>query len=104
MKYDWPGNVRELESILERAVLLSENESIRPGDFPPQLLHARTPAEAIGVEIPPEGIDIEEVERSLLLQAMQKSGWVVARAAKLLHLTYRTMQYRLEKFGIRKPE
>jgi transcriptional regulator with GAF, ATPase, and Fis domain len=85
-------------------VLLSEHESIRAADLPPQLLRVRTPAESIGVEIPPEGIDIEEVERSLLLQAMQKSDWVIARAAKLLHLTYRTMQYRLEKFGIRKPE
>jgi two-component system, NtrC family, response regulator PilR len=102
--YDWPGNVRELESILERAVLLSEHDSIREEDLPPQLMRVRTPAESIGVEIPPEGIDIEEVERSLLLQAMQKSDWVIARAAKLLRLTYRTMQYRLEKFEIKKPE
>ncbi|MGH9443812.1 MAG: sigma-54-dependent transcriptional regulator [Thermoanaerobaculia bacterium] len=102
--YDWPGNVRELESILERAVLLSEQDSLRVSDLSSQLSRARTAAESIGVEIPPEGIDIEEVERSLLLQAMQKSDWVIARAAKLLHLTYRTMQYRLEKFGIKKPE
>ena len=104
LRYDWPGNVRELESILERAVLLTENESIQPEDLPAQLVQARSPAEVIGVEIPPEGIDIEQVERSLLLQAMQKSDWVIARAAKLLRLTYRTMQYRLEKFGIKKPE
>ncbi len=104
LRYDWPGNVRELESILERAVLLTENESIEPEDLPAQLVQARSPAEVIGVEIPPEGIDIEQVERSLLLQAMQKSDWVIARAAKLLRLTYRTMQYRLEKFGIKKPE
>jgi DNA-binding NtrC family response regulator len=102
--YDWPGNVRELESILERAVLLSEHDTIGEEDLPPQLTRVATPAETIGVEIPPGGIDIEEVERSLLLQAMQKSDWVIARAAKLLRLTYRTMQYRLEKFGIKKPE
>ena len=102
--YDWPGNVRELESVLERAVLLSEGESIQVADLPVELLRPRTPSERVGVEIPPEGIDIEQVERSLLVQAMEKSGWVIARAAKLLHLTYRTMQYRLEKFGIRKPE
>ncbi len=102
--YDWPGNVRELESILERAVLLSEHDTIRREDLPDQLTRVRTPAEIVGVEIPPGGIDIEEVERSLLLQAMQKSDWVIARAAKLLRLTYRTMQYRLEKFGIKKPE
>jgi transcriptional regulator with PAS, ATPase and Fis domain len=102
--HDWPGNVRQLESIVERAVLLSENDTVGPADLPAEIRHPRTAAATIGVEIPPEGIDIEEVERALLLQAMEKSEWVIARAAKLLHLTYRTMQYRLEKFGIRKEE
>ena len=46
---------------------------------------------------------IEELERQLIVQAMERSGWVIARAARLLGLTYRTLQYRLEKFGIRKP-
>ena len=101
--YDWPGNVRELESLLERAVLLSELEELVPEDFPEQIRRPRSGDFAHGIEIPPGGIDIEEVERGLLLQAMEKSGWVIARAAKLLNLTYRTMQYRLEKFGIKKP-
>jgi DNA-binding NtrC family response regulator len=101
--YSWPGNVRELESIVERAVLLSERPEIGPEDLPESIRQRRGSA-AAGLEIPPEGIDIEEVERSLLLQAMEKSDWVIARAARLLHTSYRTMQYRLEKFGIRKPE
>ncbi|HKB70166.1 MAG TPA: sigma-54 dependent transcriptional regulator [Thermoanaerobaculia bacterium] len=102
--YDWPGNVRQLESILERAVLLSEGGGVEVDDLPPEIRRPRSAAASIHVEIPAEGIDIEEVERALLLQAMEKSDWVIARAAKLVHLTYRTMQYRLEKFGIRKPE
>jgi len=102
--HDWPGNVRQLESIVERAVLLSESDTIGPADLPPEIRHPRTAAATVGVEIPAEGIDIEEVERALLLQAMEKSDWVIARAAKLLRLTYRTMQYRLEKFAIRKEE
>jgi len=102
--YDWPGNVRQLESILERAVLLSEGGGVEVDDLPPEIRRPRSAALSIHVEIPAEGIDIEEVERALLLQAMEKSDWVIARAAKLVHLTYRTMQYRLEKFGIRKPE
>ena len=60
-------------------------------------------ARPYGFEIPAEGIDIEELERQLIVQAMERSGWVIARAARLLGLTYRTLQYRLEKFGIRKP-
>ena len=102
--YDWPGNVRQLESIVERAVLLSESRTIGTDDLPPEIRRPRSAAGSIGIEIPAEGVDIEEVERALLLQAMEKSDWVIARAAKLLRLTYRTMQYRLEKFGIRKPE
>jgi len=102
--YDWPGNVRQLESILERAVLLSESRTIGVDDLPAEIRRPRSAAGSIGIEIPAEGVDIEEVERALLLQAMEKSDWVIARAAKLLRLTYRTMQYRLEKFGIRKPE
>jgi len=102
--YDWPGNVRQLESIVERAVLLSESRTIGADDLPAEIRRPRSAAGSIGIEIPAEGVDIEEVERALLLQAMEKSDWVIARAAKLLRLTYRTMQYRLEKFGIRKPE
>jgi len=52
--------------------------------------------------LPDAGIDLEAVERDLIRQAMEKSGWVIARAAKLLGLSYRTLQYRLEKFQLRK--
>jgi DNA-binding NtrC family response regulator len=102
--YDWPGNVRELESLLERAVLLTENTVLEADDLPPEVRAPRSAVRSLRIEIPPEGIDIEEVERGILVQAMEKSDWVTARAARLLHLTYRTMQYRLEKFGIRKAD
>jgi DNA-binding NtrC family response regulator len=102
--YRWPGNVRELESVVERAVLLSEGDEILPADLPATV---QTPEQTAGrsrIELPAEGVDLEEVERNLLIQAMERAGWVIARAARLLNLTYRTMQYRLEKFGIRKPD
>ncbi|HET7452317.1 MAG TPA: sigma-54 dependent transcriptional regulator [Thermoanaerobaculia bacterium] len=102
--YDWPGNVRQLESSLERSILLCEGTSISADDLPEEVRRPRGPAASVRVEIPAEGIDIEQVERSLLIEAMEKSDWVIARAARLLNLTYRTMQYRLEKFGIRKSE
>ena len=58
--------------------------------------------ERIAFSCPRDGIDLEAVERDFILQAMEQSGWVIAKAAKLLGLSYRTLQYRLEKFQIRR--
>ncbi|MCK6683368.1 MAG: sigma-54 dependent transcriptional regulator [Thermoanaerobaculia bacterium] len=104
IRYPWPGNIRQLESVVERAVLLCDLNTIRPEDLPLEIRHQTAPsARPYGFEIPPEGIDIEEFERQLIVQAMERSAWVIAKASKLLGLTYRTLQYRLEKFGLKKP-
>jgi len=103
-RHAWPGNVRQLESVMERAVLLCEGAAIRPGDLPVEIrLRTEPSVRPYGFDIPADGIDIEELERQLIVQAMEKSGWIIAKAARLLGLTYRTLQYRLEKFGIKKP-
>ncbi len=100
----WPGNIRQLESVVERAVLLCEGGVVRPDDLPLEIRHrTETASRPYGFEIPQDGIDIEEFERQLIVQAMERSGWVIARAARLLGLSYRTLQYRLEKFGLKKP-
>jgi DNA-binding NtrC family response regulator len=102
--HGWPGNIRQLESVVERAVLLCEGETIRVDDLPIEIRHHTMPsARPYGFEIPGEGIDIEEFERQLIVQAMERSTWVIAKAARLLGLTYRTLQYRIEKFGLRRP-
>ncbi|MCV4691265.1 helix-turn-helix domain-containing protein, partial [Escherichia coli] len=54
--------------------------------------------------LPPEGVNFEDVERSLIMQAMERTDHNITKAAKLLGLTFRTLQYRLEKFGIKKDE
>ncbi len=103
-RHSWPGNVRQLESVVERAVLLCEGNTVTPADLPSEVrLNTAPAARPYGFEIPADGIDIEEFERQLIVQAMEKSGWVIAKAARLLGLTYRTLQYRLEKFGLKKP-
>ncbi len=99
LRYDWPGNVRQLESVIERAVIVSEDGWIKPQDI---FLPVREYHGEVLFDIPPQGISLEELEKKLLIRAMEKSGWVTARAAKLLGLTYRTMEYRLKKFGIKK--
>jgi DNA-binding NtrC family response regulator len=97
--YDWPGNVRELESVIERSLLLSDGDTILPSDLPAGVRAglAATKRGALGLEIPEAGIDLEGVERALILQALEKTSGNVSRAARLLGLSRRTLQYRLEK-------
>jgi DNA-binding NtrC family response regulator len=98
VEYDWPGNVRQLESVIERAILLGEGDVIVPIDLP-AAIRARisTPRDAPGLEIPDAGIDLDALERSLILKALDKAQGNVSRAARLLGLSRRTLQYRLEK-------
>jgi DNA-binding NtrC family response regulator len=111
LHYHWPGNVRQLEAVLQRAVLLSDGQKIDYTDLPIEVRFSTLPSrepEAVAPEglhrflLPSDGIDLEAVERDFILQAMELSGWVIAKAAKLLGLSYRTLQYRLEKFQIRR--
>lgn len=102
MSYSWPGNVRQLESAIERAILLCEGNEIQVEDLPVEIRQEGTSASAFNFKLPPEGISFEEVERSLITQAMEQTNWNITRAAKLLGLSFRTLQYRLEKFGMKK--
>ena len=100
IEYPWPGNVRELESVVERAVLLCENDRIDVEDFPPELRLRPTLLDRMEFELPNEGFSLEEFERQLLEKAMARNNGVIAKAAKMLGLSYKTMQYRLEKFQL----
>jgi two-component system response regulator PilR (NtrC family) len=111
LHYHWPGNVRQLEAVLQRAVLLSDGQKIDYTDLPIEVrfstLPSRDPELPMGERgrrfmLPPDGIDLEAVERDFIFQAMELSGWVIAKASKLLGLSYRTLQYRLEKYEIRR--
>ncbi len=104
MNYSWPGNVRQLESVIERAVLMAENSVIEPGDLPGELCSSSPMSGCIPFDLPPEGIDMESLEKELIVKAMERAGWVIGKAAPLLGLSYKTLQYRLEKFDIERPE
>jgi DNA-binding NtrC family response regulator len=103
LEYAWPGNVRQLESAIERALLLAEGDEITIEDLPVEIRSAAQSEGTGGFKLPPEGISFEDLEKSLIIQAMEQTGWNITRAAKLLGLSFRTMQYRLDKFGIKKP-
>jgi DNA-binding NtrC family response regulator len=104
MDYSWPGNVRQLESAIERAILLCESDLIQVEDLPLEVRQESRPTSEGAFKLPPEGIAFEDVERDLIMQAMEQTDYNITKAAKLLGLTFRTLQYRLEKFGIKKPE
>ena len=103
LNYAWPGNVRQLESAIERAILLCESDEIDVEDLPIEIRQQDSPTAIANFKLPPEGISFEDLEKSLIIQAMDQTGWNITRAAKLLGLSFRTLQYRLEKFAIKKP-
>ena len=82
---------------------MAETDRIDVEDLPVEIRQANEPSTNFVFKLPPEGISFEELERSLIIQAMEQSGWNITRAAKLLGLSFRTLQYRLEKFGIKRP-
>lgn len=100
VNYSWPGNVRQLESVIERGVLLAEQDEIEPEDLPVEVHGRGGNGASLPFELPPEGISIEELERDLIQKAMDRSGGIISKAAPLLGMSYKTLQYRLEKFGI----
>jgi len=104
MDYAWPGNVRQLESAIERAILLAEGDQITLEDLPTEVRQDVGPTAEGAFKLPAEGINFEDVERHLITQAMEQTDYNITKAAKLLGLTFRTLQYRLEKFGIKKPD
>ena len=103
LDYAWPGNVRQLESAIERALLLAETDEITVEDLPMEIRDVARIEGSGGFKLPAEGIDFEQLEKSLLIQAMDQTNWNITRAAKLLGLSFRTMQYRLDKFGLVRP-
>jgi len=104
MNYRWPGNVRQLESVIERAVLMAEGSIIQPDDLPTEMTATTAQGGVVPFELPPDGINFEEMERSLIVKAMERADWVIGKAAPLLGLSYKTLQYRLDKHGIEKPD
>jgi two-component system response regulator PilR (NtrC family) len=110
--YDYPGNVRELENLVERAVALETQSVILPESLPQKLLMQRgTPAPLpnapAAMEHPAGPFDlergVEDFERSHIVRALEKTNGVKKRAAALLGISFRSLRYRIEKYGIDDP-
>jgi DNA-binding NtrC family response regulator len=110
--YSWPGNVRQLEWAIERAAVLGETAWVELNDLPAEMLQPCSGPVAAGASAPPGALFVdpvipeatwEEHEKAKIIEALQRTNWNITRAAQLLGMTFRTLQYRVEKFGIRKP-
>jgi DNA-binding NtrC family response regulator len=100
--YAWPGNVRELRNAVERAMLLAESAELDESHFP--MLTAVDPELSSGMGLPAGGLNLEALERSLVVQALERAGWNQTKAATLLGLNRDQIRYRIEKFGLEKPQ
>jgi two-component system response regulator PilR (NtrC family) len=103
-RYSFPGNVRELENVIERSVALAAGPTIGLGDLPAELSGAASRPTPSLVALPDEGCNVDEIlgemERRLVLQALERSGGVRTQAAKLLGVTLRSLRYRLQKHAL----
>lgn len=100
--WHWPGNVRELENVIERLVVLAPGDRITENDLPEYLRRQKEKAGKLDFEIPPEGISLDRVERSLILQALRRADWNQSQAARLLDISRKTLIYRMEKYQLRR--
>ncbi len=100
--YSWPGNVRELKNVIERAIILGNDETLLLEHLPLEIIAKASPqtcAPVSSFRLPPEGIDIEEVEKELIRQALEITEWNQSKAAKKLSLGIDAFRYRMKKFG-----
>lgn len=103
IEYHWPGNIRQFESVIERAVLMSETPFINLKDIKSELRFSQGSG-ITDFDLPDEGIMFEDLEKELLRKAMLKANGVATKAAKLLGMSYKTFWYRWEKFNLSSPK
>ncbi len=100
--YSWPGNVRELRCVVERLLASNTASRLSPRALPDEIRCPRAPNhEGIPFQLPPEGLKLEELERDLIRQALDRQGGNRTHAARMLGLSRQTLLYRMQKHGLR---
>ncbi|CCO09467.1 sigma-54-dependent transcriptional regulator [Desulforamulus hydrothermalis] len=103
--YQWPGNIRELQNVIERAVILSQGQEIKPRHLPKEIQKLDSDkgkaAQGLIINFPDDGISFEEVEKELIIKALAKSNGNQTRAAQLLGITRSALLYRAQKYQIK---
>jgi len=107
--YSWPGNVRELENLVERLLIMRNADTITLDDLPDKIRNnSGLPGPAAGpgnvINLPDEGYSLEQLEREVVVQALERNGWNQTAAARFLRIPRHTLIYRMEKYEIVPPD
>ena len=97
--YPWPGNIRELENTVERLIIMRNSECITAEDLPLKFREKKREPHAI-VTLPDEGYSLEQLEREIVVAALERNGWNQTAAARFLRIPRHTLLYRIEKYSI----
>jgi len=100
----WPGNVRELENTVERLIIMRKGDVIIPDDLPEKLRGGRKTGNGAIIRLPDEGYSLEQLEREVVTEALERNKWNQTTAARFLRIPRHTLIYRMEKYGIVPPE
>lgn len=99
-KYHWPGNIRELQNVIERAAIICHGSEITPDHLPKELSNSPKGSTGAIIRFPEQGLSLEELEKELIIKALEKSGGNQTKAAQLLGITRSALLYRTQKHGI----
>jgi two-component system NtrC family response regulator len=108
--YPWPGNVRELENLVERLLIMRNADTIAVDDLPDKIrdngaMSEPTAAHSGGIiNLPNDGYSLEQLEREIVVQSLERNGWNQTAAARFLRIPRHTLIYRIEKYEILPPE
>lgn len=102
--YHWPGNVRELENTIERLLIMRDGDSIDIHELPDKILGVKKGPEVGIINLPATGYSLEQLEREIVVEALDRNGWNQTAAARFLRIPRHTLIYRMEKYNITQQE
>ena len=97
LSYNWPGNVRELENTVERLVVMSGSDKVTAADLPVSLSIRHVKSSGTSASLT---ASVEEIEKANIIDALEKTGWIQAKAARTLGISSRQIGYKIKKYGI----
>ena len=99
-EYSWPGNVRELENTVERLLIMRNSDTIEAAELPAKIRGGGAATEGRVVNLPAGGYSLEQLEKEIVVEALERNGWNQTAAARFLRIPRHTLIYRMEKYTI----